>query len=417
VQQAAVVAREDAPGDKRIVAYVVPDEGAMPDVGDLRAHLKRTLPDHMVPQAFVTLAALPLTPNGKLDRKALPAPDGQGASAHYVAPRNEIETILANLFAEVLGHERVGVHDNFFELGGDSIRAVGLCSRIATALGRKLSVAVLFAQPSVAGIADYYAGTGVTASRRIALRRSQGTRHAVCFLPTALGSGLVYRRLANQLATAADTFTCTLPGCAAGEAPFTRIEEIAAHCMRELIAPDTHEEWSLVGWSFGGVIAYEMAQQMRAHGLPVRRLILIDAYLPSRRETWPSNELRGSSENEASVGLAVAPPNEASAGDLLASSDPRQFEALAAVGGLGAASELYRANLSALGHYQPTRCPISCFEIRAAQTSCRLNGDATGPRPLPGPSQRIIVLPGDHYSILGEESLSSLTLAVDEGLR
>jgi thioesterase domain-containing protein len=400
VQQAAVVAREEA-GDKRLVAYVVPAEAAAPDLGDLRAHLKRTLPDHMVPQAFVTLTSLPLMPNGKLDRKVLPAPDGR-ASADYVAPRNALETTLANLFAEVLGHARVGIHDNFFELGGDSIRAVALCSRISTAPGRKLPVAVLFAGPSVAGVADY-AGTGATASRRIALRRSHGARHAVCFLPTALGSGLVYRRLAHQLATAADTFTCNLPGCAAGEIPLTSIEDIAAYCRRELIVPDTHE----------------MARQMLANGLAVRRLVLIDSYLPPRRETWPSNEPHGWAENEGSIGpAAVASPGQsASAGDLLASTDPLQVESLAALGGAGAVSQLYRANVSALGHYAPTRCQVSSFEIRAEQTSSRLSPNGGAPRPLPVPLERIIVLPGDHYSIMGEESLSSLAVAVDEGLR
>jgi acyl carrier protein len=151
VQQAAVVAREDA-GDKRLVAYVVPD-GAAPDLGDLRAHLRRTLPDHMVPQAFVTLASFPLTPNGKLDRRALPAPDGQGASADYVAPRNPIETTLANLFAEVLGQQRVGVHDNFFELGGHSLLAMQLINVVRAAFALSLPVRAVFECPTVAELA------------------------------------------------------------------------------------------------------------------------------------------------------------------------------------------------------------------------------------------------------------------------
>jgi thioesterase domain-containing protein/acyl carrier protein len=410
VRQAAVVVRAET-GDKRLVAYVVPVDGATPDLGDVRAHLQRTLPDHMVPQAFVTLTSLPLTPNGKLDRKALPAPDASSAGRDYVAPRNDIEATLARLFAEVLGHPRVGIHDNFFELGGDSIRAVALCSRISTELGRKLPVAVLFAAPSVAEAADYYAGIGATASRRIALRRSHGARHAICFLPTALGSGLVYRRLAHQLPTAADTLTCNLPGCVAGETPLTSIEDIAAYCRRELVVPDAYEEWSLVGWSFGGVIAYEVARQMLADGLPVRRLVLIDAYLRSRQETrqetsqqetWPSNEPHGWADNEVASSNASA-----------AAADPLQAEALAALGGTGAVAELYRANVSALCHYEPAPCLVS----RAEQTASRLGRNGGAPCPLPGASGRIIILPGDHYSIMREESLSSLAVAVDEVLR
>jgi thioesterase domain-containing protein len=274
-------------------------------------------------------------------------------------------------------------------------------------LGRKLPVAVLFAGPSVAETAGYYSGIGGPASRRIALRRSHGARHAICFLPTALGSGLVYRRLANQLATAADTFTCNLPGCVAGEIPLTSIEDIAAYCRRELIVPDTYEEWSLVGWSFGGVIAYEVARQMLANGLPVRRLVLIDAYLRSRRETWPSN-----------ASHAVASPDEfAAAADLLESTDPLQAETLAALGGTGSVTDLHRANVSALCRYEPTHCPVSRFEIRAEETSSRLGRNGGTPRPLPGASGRVIILPGDHFSIMREESLSSLAIAVDEVLR
>jgi thioesterase domain-containing protein/acyl carrier protein len=375
----------------------------------------------MVPQAFVTLTALPLMPNGKLDRKALPAPDRQGASADYLAPRNEIETTLANLFAEVLGHERVGINDNFFELGGDSIRAVGLCSRISAASGNKLPVAVLFAKPSVAEIADYYAGTGVTATRRITLRRSHGTRHAICFLPTALGLGLAYRGLAQQLATAADTFTCALPGCAPGELPLTSVEDIAAHCMRALVVPDTHDEWSLVGWSFGGVVAYEMARQMQANGLAVRRLVLIDAYLPSDTgNRGPSNEANESAQENGALisGEASSPPGPSSTiGELRHLPDGLQFEAVADLGDLAAVSRLYHANVSALRHYRPARCQLSSVEIRAAQTVSRLSGDVAAPHSLPGTLRRVIVLPGDHYSIMGGESVRSLAAAIDEGIR
>ncbi|MDE2468310.1 MAG: amino acid adenylation domain-containing protein, partial [Bradyrhizobium sp.] len=151
VQQAVVVARADGAAAKRLVAYVVPAEGATADIDDLRAHLKRTLPDHMVPQAFVIVASFPLTSNGKLDRKALPAPDGR-ASDDYLAPRNEIEATLARLFAEVLGHERVGVHDNFFELGGDSILSIQLVARAARD-GLKLTTRQVFERQTIAALA------------------------------------------------------------------------------------------------------------------------------------------------------------------------------------------------------------------------------------------------------------------------
>jgi acyl carrier protein len=151
VAQAVVVAREDAPG-KRLVAYVVPRQQTSPDLSELRRRLQQKLPDYMVPAAFVRLDRLPLTPNGKLDRNALPAPD-RGGEADYQPPRNPVETVLAGLFADLLGLERVGVNDNFFELGGHSLLAMQLISHVRAALGVTLPVRVIFMGPTVGELA------------------------------------------------------------------------------------------------------------------------------------------------------------------------------------------------------------------------------------------------------------------------
>ncbi|WP_275670170.1 condensation domain-containing protein, partial [Streptomyces sp. L-9-10] len=150
VGTATVVAREDRPGIKRLVAYVVAD-GQL-DVAAVRAQVAGTLPEYMVPSAFVVLDELPLTVNGKVDRRALPAPEFD-AAAEYVAPRTEAERVLAGIWAEVLGVERVGAHDDFFELGGDSISSLKVVSRLRAALGAGFSPRVLFDHPTVAGLA------------------------------------------------------------------------------------------------------------------------------------------------------------------------------------------------------------------------------------------------------------------------
>ncbi len=156
VKEAAVVAREDQRGEKRLVAYVVPQPEQMPTISELRDFLKDKLPDYMVPSAFVVLDTLPLTPNGKLDRLALPAPDlaRPELDTNFVAPRNALEEQLVEIWEEVLGVARVGVHDDFFELGGHSLRATQLVSRVREVFQVELPLLSLFEEPTIAGLAE-----------------------------------------------------------------------------------------------------------------------------------------------------------------------------------------------------------------------------------------------------------------------
>ncbi|MDU6749016.1 MAG: amino acid adenylation domain-containing protein, partial [Bradyrhizobium sp.] len=152
VRDAAVIAREDVAGDKRLVAYYVSD--AAIGAEELRGHLAARLPDYMVPSAYVHLQRLPLTLNGKLDRKALPAPEGDAFAVQaYEPPQGKIEEELARIWEELLGVARVGRHDNFFALGGHSLLAVQLVSRLRQALGVELALAVLFARPVISELA------------------------------------------------------------------------------------------------------------------------------------------------------------------------------------------------------------------------------------------------------------------------
>ncbi|HEX7240513.1 MAG TPA: amino acid adenylation domain-containing protein, partial [Longimicrobiaceae bacterium] len=152
VHEAVVVVREDAPGQKRLAAYVVAREGAELSAAELRARLGERLPEHMVPGAFVVLERLPLNANGKVDRRALPAPE-QGAGAEYVAPRTPVEEVLAGIWEEVLRLERVGAEESFFELGGHSLLATQVISRVRTAFGVEVPLKALFEAPTVAGLA------------------------------------------------------------------------------------------------------------------------------------------------------------------------------------------------------------------------------------------------------------------------
>ncbi|MYV55230.1 condensation domain-containing protein, partial [Streptomyces sp. SID3212] len=159
VRAACVLVREDIPGDRRLVAYVVPAPGARPDEADLARRLGRTLPAYMVPSAFVPLDALPLNANGKVDRRALPVP--RAAVTTSGVPRTAYEEVLAGLFADVLGMAAVGVDDNFFSLGGHSLLATRLIGRTRAALGAELDLRTLFDHPTVASLAAVLDTSGV----------------------------------------------------------------------------------------------------------------------------------------------------------------------------------------------------------------------------------------------------------------
>ena len=151
VRNSAVLAREDAPGDKRLVAYVVSQQESAPSINELKNFLKQTLPEHMVSTAYVFVDALPLTPNGKVDRKALPAPDQSRPEIEegYVAPRSLVEEMIAEIWAEVLKLQRVGVHDNFFDLGGHSLLATQVMSRIGQVFAVEIPLRALFERPTL----------------------------------------------------------------------------------------------------------------------------------------------------------------------------------------------------------------------------------------------------------------------------
>ena len=159
VRQAVVIAREDVPGEKALVAYVRPADGLLPTARELRTALKSQLPDYMVPGLFSFMDSFPLTPNGKIDRNAFPAPaaDGREFDAEYVAPRNDVEQRLADIWAEVLRAKRVGVHADFFELGGDSLKVAQVATRIRASFGVDIALRAMFEQRTVADLAPIVA--------------------------------------------------------------------------------------------------------------------------------------------------------------------------------------------------------------------------------------------------------------------
>ncbi|HEU4562948.1 MAG TPA: non-ribosomal peptide synthase/polyketide synthase, partial [Longimicrobium sp.] len=279
VRESLVLAREDAPGDKRLVAYVVGDDTVGAEV--LRAHLGETLPDYMVPAAYVRLEQWPLTPNGKVDRKALPAPEGDAyAAGEYTAPVGDTEEALAAIWAQVLGVERVGRHDNFFELGGHSLLAVRVISRMRQVLGAEASLAHLFSHPTVESLAARVSGSEprVRNDRAIAIRPA-GSQPPLFLVHEGAGS-IAYAQVLNPHA-GGDIPVYALPAAPA-DASLRTMEGMATRLVRMIREVQPSGPYRVAGWSFGGVLSYEVAAQLIGGGETVEFVGMFDSYHPVR---------------------------------------------------------------------------------------------------------------------------------------
>lgn len=177
VKACVVIAREDTPGEKRLVAYVVGEDGGEPSSAEMSGHLKQRLPEYMLPAAFVTLETLPLLPNGKIDRRALPVPTQARRATQGAAPRTQLEKLLTRLWCEILNIESVGLDDNFFELGGDSLKVARFLNRLQEELGEVVYVVAIFDAPTVAQLAAYlqqhYSDTIARLNGEVSLSREQ----------------------------------------------------------------------------------------------------------------------------------------------------------------------------------------------------------------------------------------------------
>ncbi|RRJ64969.1 non-ribosomal peptide synthetase [Paenibacillus oralis] len=288
VAQAAVVVREDRPGDKRLVSYVVFAAGANTEPSELRRYAASILPDYMVPSAIIGLGALPLTPNGKLDRKALPAPelslelDGRN-------PRTPQEEVLCDLFAEVLGVRRVGIDDSFFELGGHSLLVVRLISRIREALGREIGIGSLFETPTVAGLAERLDMDGGDSALQVLLPlRTYGAQLPLFCVHPAGGLSWCYAGLMKHLGMDYPIYGLQARGIAQAEELPKTLEEMTSDYIEAIRTIQPHGPYRLLGWSLGGNVAHAMAVKLQEEGEKVSFLAMLDAYpshyLPIRGE-------------------------------------------------------------------------------------------------------------------------------------
>jgi amino acid adenylation domain-containing protein len=283
VREGVVMAHETG-ADQRLIAYVVPIEkvAAAAFSSELRKFLKQKLPEYMVPNAFVMLESLPLTASGKLNRRALPAPaenetnpdHGRAASA----PTTALEKMLIAIWSEVLANEALGVADNFFELGGHSLMAVRLFARIEKKLGKRLPLATLFRAPTVAQLAAVIEKDFTPAWSSLVEIQSGGTELPFFCVHAVGGNVLEYYALARHLGEDQPFYGLQSAGLNESHLAHTRVPDMAAHYLKELRELQPQGPYFIGGRSLGGIIAFEMAQQLRDEGQAVGLLALLDTY-------------------------------------------------------------------------------------------------------------------------------------------
>ena len=279
VDDSVVVAREDRPNEKRLLAYFVKNRKRALTIDALRRYLKQKLPDYMVPSAFVLLDALPLMPNGKVDRRALPAPEKvrQESTESFVKLRDELELQLTKIWEKVLGIKNVGIKNNFFDLGGHSLLAVRLFAQIHKIFGKDLPLATIFQAPTVEQLASVLRQKGWS-SPWSSLVPMQPSGSRLPFFCTHGCGGIVFHMhgLVRHLFPEQPFYGLKAQGLESGQAPHTRIEDMAAFYIKEIqtIQPDGPY---LIGSSGrGGAIVLEMVQQLKLQGQSVALLVLIN---------------------------------------------------------------------------------------------------------------------------------------------
>jgi aspartate racemase len=280
VRDVVVVARDHA-GDRRLVAYVVPVNGARVEREALHDHLRGTLPEYMVPAAFVALEALPLTDSGKIDRRALPPPPPDTPSAREPLPASPDERMLREIWCRVLHREDVALDDDFFNLGGHSLLATRLLSRIEQRFDTRLTVAELFEAPTIrqqaALLRERRAG-----ARGVVPIQPAGSKPPLFFI----NAGPLQRTLGQGLGPEQPLLGVSHPRVEALSHPFS-VAEIAAHHVRTIRGAQPTGPYYVAGWSAGGTVAYEVARQLRAAEADVALLAMFEASPPDwHAYTW-----------------------------------------------------------------------------------------------------------------------------------
>ncbi len=281
VRDAVVMTQEDQHGDKCLAAYYLLAAGGKLNPGELGQFLRKKLPEYMIPNCFVEMDAFPLTPNGKLDRKRFPIPESitSETAAPFVEPEGDEELQLAEIWKRALRRQSIGANDNFFDLGGHSLLAAQMFAQMERQIGVKLPLAILFQAPTIRQLAVVMQQRSWNNSwKSLVPIQTRGDRPPIFLVHGAEGNVLLYKSLARNLGSNQPVYGLQSRGLDGRERIETRIEDMAAHYLKEIKVLQPKGPYFIGGYCLGGTIALEIAQQLRRAGESVALLAMIETY-------------------------------------------------------------------------------------------------------------------------------------------
>ncbi len=446
VREVVVTAREDRPGNRRLVAYVIPDRAAAeaaaaetaPAPADetgltaaaLRSFLAERLPEWMLPAAFVFVGAFPLDPNGKIDRRALPEPGTANVprSAPVSLPRDETELRLVELWEELLGTRPVGVKDNFFELGGNSLLAVRLIDRVRGLTGEKLPLAALFQAPTVENLAALLRDRHRQAPYSpLAPLRTSGSRRPIFCVHAAGGLVFYYTQLVRRLDPDLPVYGLQARGAFGDAEPVTEVREMASRYVEAVRSIQHAGPYRLVGYCMGGVVAYEMAALIEEQGEAVEFLGLINTTAvgpdsrPPEEPAWifyaaelvnrrlePADFITKLAALEPGLRLERLMSRGVAGGVLPPGiNGPAEFAAWL---------ELYRANVRIYFGYRPPPFGGRVVLFRSAEPGGPEVPPLLGWGQVAGERVEAVTVPGDHFTMVTEPRVEHLARELEARL-
>jgi thioesterase domain-containing protein/acyl carrier protein len=446
VRQSLVLAGEDQRGGPRLLGYVVGTDGVTAQ--SLKSHAQEKLPEYMVPEAIMVLEELPVTANGKIDRKRLLAlaEARQPMERCLVAPRDVLEFQLLQIWESVLSIHPISVTDNFFELGGHSILAMSLMARIQKAVGRELPLSALFQGGTIERLAAILRRDAGSMSWSCLVElQSSGSRPPLFFVHPGGGGVLCYFDLARHLGPDQPVYGLQLPGYYGERSLYTRIEDLAAHYVEAIRAAQPEGPYFLGGWSLGGIIAYEMAQQLTAQGQSVGQVLIFDSGIRSGGE----EDLKADEGNieaddaeilmetlKAHLPISIEEVQQFQGDERIDYILEKAKSANLLPPDIGAPQARHlqtvlRTNLRALGQYVPQVYPgaVTLFKTaqqlilppsdesaRAEHLTDRLQDPTMGWGELAAGGVRIIESPGEHATMMSNPHVEILALRIKDYL-